>query len=61
MSGNMPITEIKHLLGSVPAFVLMVCLTPVFFLLALLYIYIHPTRGEGAARKAVVGRLATTN
>jgi hypothetical protein len=55
MPWNAPAAEVKHLLGSIPAFVLLICLSPIFFLLALLYACLHPKRAHGPAREIVVG------
>jgi hypothetical protein len=54
---NAPAAEVKHLLGSIPAFVLMICLSPIFLLLALLYACLHPKRAGGPAQEFVVGAL----
>jgi hypothetical protein len=54
MFWNAPAAEVKHLFGSIPAFVLLICLSPIFFLLALLYACLHPKRAYGQAREIVI-------
>lgn len=60
MSGSAA-AEIKRLMGIIPAFILMVCLSPVFFVLSLLYVYSHPNRGDVAAQEIAAGELAPMN
>jgi hypothetical protein len=59
MFWNAPAAEVKHLLGSIPAFVLLICLSPIFLLLALLYACLHPKRAHGPYREIPIGKLAT--
>jgi hypothetical protein len=39
--------ELKKAMGTAPLFMLMVCLSPIFFLMALLYVCNHPCREDG--------------
>ena len=52
--------EIRHLLGPIPAFLLLLALTPVFLLLALLYVCSHPRRKVAAREEMAVGDPITT-
>lgn len=53
--------EFKQVDGSIPAYVLMIVLSPVFLILALLYILMHPNRADANPQEHPAGELLPTN
>jgi hypothetical protein len=49
--------EVSELTGALASFVLMVCLSPIFFLLAVLYVCNHPYRRESTRQQIPGGNL----
>jgi len=49
MNKNLPGGRIRYLLLSVIKYAVLTVLFPVFLLLAVMYIYLHPNRSEGYA------------
>ena len=61
MTINMPAEDLQQALGLIPAYVLMAILSPVFLILALLYVAIHSDRADGAEGDTPFGELALIN
>jgi len=55
---NVPAVERKHVLGLIQAYGLMIVLSPIFLILTLLYLALHPYRGDGEVESNTVGELA---
>ena len=61
MMRDVPAAEFKQVQGSIPACVLMIVLFPVFLILALLSIQMHPNRAGANPQEHPAGELLLTN
>jgi hypothetical protein len=49
MTWNLPVAEMKQVLGSIPAYTLTIAMSPIFLVLAFFYLCLHPARAESTA------------
>ena len=57
MTRHVPVAQMKQVHGIIPAYVLVIALIPVFLILAVLYVFIHPNRPDANAQENHAGRL----
>jgi hypothetical protein len=55
MQWDVPAAEMKHVLGLFPAYAIVIALSPVFLILAVLYMFSHPNRADANARENPAG------
>ena len=61
MTWDVPVKDMKQVLGIIPAYALVTALFPVFLILAVLYMFIHPNRADANAEENPAGELLPTH
>jgi hypothetical protein len=61
MAGDVLAAKVKQILRSFSTYTLMIALSPVFLILALLYLILHQTRAHGITEENPAGALISTN
>jgi hypothetical protein len=61
MRWEVPVAEMRHVLGLFPAYAIVTTLSPVFLILAVLYMFIHPNRAAANAQENPAGAVLPTH
>jgi hypothetical protein len=61
MTRNVPAAEFKQVHGSIRALLLIIAMSPVFLLLAFLYVLMHPNRADPNPEGRPASELLPTN